>query len=99
MLVESFAAGTPVIASKLGSFESLVKHGVNGLHFRPGDAQDMMRQVTWLFENPAAAREMRQGARATYETSYTAERGYEMLMAVYESALERAAKKQRGHET
>jgi glycosyltransferase involved in cell wall biosynthesis len=93
VLVESFAAGTPVIASKLGSLESLVQQGINGLHFRPGDAEDLIRQLDWLVKNPEAAGAMRSAARATYEAKYTAEHGYEMLMAVYERVLRQPRQK------
>ena len=86
-LVESFAAGTPVIASKLGSLETLVECGINGLHFRPGDAHDLVRQVNSLVENPAATRAMRRAARAEYEAKYTADRNYTHLMRVYEQAV------------
>ena len=36
-LIESFAKGTPVLASRLGAMAELVDHGRTGLLFAPGD--------------------------------------------------------------
>jgi glycosyltransferase involved in cell wall biosynthesis len=36
---EAFAAGKPVIASNLGGLTEVVRHGVDGLIFEPGDAR------------------------------------------------------------
>jgi glycosyltransferase involved in cell wall biosynthesis len=89
-ILESLACGTPVIASNLGSIPEFVRHGYNGLLFRPGDPQDLARQVRWAFEHPEELRVMRANARREFEEKYTAERNYKMLMAIYEQAIENA---------
>ena len=38
-IIESFAKGTPVIASDLGSMSSLIEHQQTGLHFTPGNVE------------------------------------------------------------
>jgi glycosyltransferase involved in cell wall biosynthesis len=40
-IVEAFAVGLPVIASRLGSMTGLIRDHVTGLHFRPGDPSDL----------------------------------------------------------
>ena len=89
-IAEAYATGLPVIASDLGAMASLVDHGRTGLHFRPGDPEDLAAKVEWLITHPAELARMRKEARAEYEAKYTAERNYRMLMEIYERAIETA---------
>jgi glycosyltransferase involved in cell wall biosynthesis len=86
-LVEAFAAGLPVIASGFGSLACLVEHGVTGLLFAPGDADDLARQLAWAQANPERMAAMGRNARARYEADYTPERNYAQLMAIYADAI------------
>jgi len=92
-LLEAFACGTPVIASNLGSMAERVRHGYNGLLFRPGDAEDLARQVRWVFDHPEELRAMRANARREFEEKYTVERNYNLLMAIYEQAIANAQRR------
>ena len=91
-IVEAFATGLPVVASDLGAMASLVDHGRTGLRFRPGDATDLAEKVEWLLSHPQELDKMRKEARHEYEVKYTAERNYQLLMGIYERALEAAKK-------
>jgi glycosyltransferase involved in cell wall biosynthesis len=88
-ILESFAAGTPVLASGMGNMENLVEHQRTGLHFEPGNVADLIAKVQWTFEHPREWESMRQSARAEYEAKYTSERNYELLMGIYNAALKR----------
>ncbi len=85
--MEAFANGTPIIASKIGALAELVAHGCNGLHFAPGDSQDLAAKVEWAWAHPEQMRRMGLAARREYEAKYTAERNYEILMDIYEQAV------------
>ncbi|HSL01099.1 MAG TPA: glycosyltransferase [Rubrobacteraceae bacterium] len=85
-LLEAFAAGLPVIASNLGGMSSLVVHGRTGLHFRPGDPEDLSAKVEWALAHPTRLADMRSEARAEFEAKYTAERNYVALKEIYETA-------------
>jgi glycosyltransferase involved in cell wall biosynthesis len=85
--IEGFACGLPVIASNLGSMAETVAHERTGLLFDPGDAADLARRVRWAFGHPEATEKMRVNARSEFEKKYTADRNYEMLMAIYETAI------------
>jgi len=87
-IAESYATGVPVVASNLGAMASLIDHGRTGLHFRPGDPEDLAAKVEWLLTHPAELTRMRKEARAEYEAKYTAERNYQLLMEIYERAIE-----------
>ncbi len=82
--IEAFAKGTPVIASAIGAIAELVEPNHNGLHFRPGEPEDLVAQVEWVLAHPAELTQMRQKARAGFEAKYTAGQNYQMLMEIYE---------------
>ncbi|HWP83576.1 MAG TPA: glycosyltransferase family 4 protein [Terriglobia bacterium] len=88
-LVEAFACGVPVIASRLGAMEEIVADGRTGLHFTPGDPEDLAAKVEWAWTHPAAMAEMGRAARAEYEAKYTAARNYQMLMEIYRGVTKR----------
>ncbi|HVX29566.1 MAG TPA: glycosyltransferase family 4 protein [Nitrolancea sp.] len=88
VIIEAFAAGTPVVGSRLGAMRELVRHGETGLHARAGDATDLARQVAWLFKHPIERDRLRANARTEYETRYTAARNYDLTMAIYQSVLD-----------
>lgn len=84
--VESFAKGTPVIAANIGAIAEVVDSGRTGLHFRPGDPDDLAAQVDWLLAHPHELAIMRQEARSEFETRYTADHNYQQLVDIYEKA-------------
>jgi glycosyltransferase involved in cell wall biosynthesis len=100
---EAFAAGTPVVASDIGSLVSIVKSEQAGLRFRPGDPADLASKISWLLENPPKLAAMRRQARSEFENKYSASVNYDNLIQAYELALERckrapAIKAQRRYE-
>ncbi|MDB9315919.1 glycosyltransferase family 4 protein [Spirulina sp. CS-785/01] len=84
--VEAFAKGTPVIAANIGAIAELVQDGDTGLHFRPGDAEDLASKVDTLLSNPQQLGKMRETVRAEYEQKYTAQQNYHRLMEIYQQA-------------
>jgi glycosyltransferase involved in cell wall biosynthesis len=58
---EAFAAGKPVIASKLGGLTEAVTHGVNGLVFEPGDARALGACLRELTVHPELVGRLRDG--------------------------------------
>jgi glycosyltransferase involved in cell wall biosynthesis len=91
--VEAFAKGTPVIASRIGAIAELVDAGRTGLHFRPGDPDDLVDRLKWMVANPDAVVPMRQAARAEFEANYTAETNYEQLIRLYTLAQGRTTQR------
>jgi len=88
--IEAFAAGTPVLASRLGGLGELVTDGVTGRLFSPDIPGDLGRRLTMMLGDPQALRAMRSAARAEFERHYTAEANYAALMQVYAAARARA---------
>jgi glycosyltransferase involved in cell wall biosynthesis len=88
-IVEAFAGGLPVIASKLGSMAEIVQGGVTGLHFEPGSAVDLAAKVEWAWNHPEELARMGRAARTEYEAKYQPSTNYEMLMDIYRGAMVR----------
>lgn len=86
-IAESFACGTPVICSRLGSMLEIVADGITGIHFEAGSPEDLAGQVRWAWTHPAQVSAMSVAARAEFEARYSAERNYEMLMDIYEGVI------------
>jgi glycosyltransferase involved in cell wall biosynthesis len=53
LIHEAARAGVPVIASDLGGMAEYVKANVNGLLFRPGDEEDLLRTLRRFVDDPA----------------------------------------------
>jgi len=89
-LVEAYAAGLPVIASRIGALAELVENGKTGLLFEPGDAHELRRVMRWAIEHPRHMAAMGAIARSRYEAHYTPEINYMQLTAIYRSAIAEA---------
>ncbi len=85
--IEAFACGVPVLAARTGVLPELVDDGRTGLLFEPGNPEDLVAKVAWAWAHPAKMAALGREARREYEAKYTAERNYEMLMAIYQRVL------------
>jgi glycosyltransferase involved in cell wall biosynthesis len=81
-IIEAFACGVPVIASRLGAMEELVAENRTGLLFRPGDAADLSSKVEWAWTHASQMAEMGKEARKEYELKYTAAKNYEFILQI-----------------
>lgn len=64
---EAFMFRKPVITSDIGGMAELVQDGVNGLHFKAGDAEDLRNKIRYLIAHPDQIRIM--GARVPHVKS------------------------------
>jgi len=87
VIAEAFTVGIPVIASRLGSMEEIVRDGETGLLFNPGDSTDLATKIKWLWNHPDESQRLGSHARKEYEEKYTPERNYRILMEIYEKAI------------
>lgn len=88
VIVEAFACGLPVVASKLGSMEEIIQDGITGMHFKAGDADDLAEKINAMFGSPERLIQMGINARNEYEAKYTPEKNYELLMDIYNTVIE-----------
>jgi glycosyltransferase involved in cell wall biosynthesis len=92
-IIEAFACGVPVIASRLGAMMEIVETGKTGLHFTPGDVRDLASKVEWMWTHTRERQAMGSAARAEYEAKYTAKLNYGLLMHIYRSAQNRRTRR------
>jgi glycosyltransferase involved in cell wall biosynthesis len=86
-ILEAFACAIPVIASRRGAMEEIIENGKTGLHFNPGDPEDLAAKVKWAWSHPDEMIRMGRQARREYEMRYTGKTNYEMLMEIYQNAV------------
>lgn len=82
-VLESLAAGTPVLASNLGSLPFVVEDNRSGLLFRPDDSHDLQQKLNWFATHPQEALAMGRYGRDTVENSYSTSAFYQALMSIY----------------
>jgi glycosyltransferase involved in cell wall biosynthesis len=86
-IVEAFAAGVPVVASGMGAMSEIIEDRHTGLHFRPGDPDDLAAKIQWASGNTREMDRMSGEARNQYLSKYTPEQNYRILMDMYERVL------------
>ena len=86
VLIEAYAKGVPVIASRIGSMVEFVRHGTTGLHFEAADPARLVECVQLLTADSDARRRMQKEARREFQAKYTAESNYRILLSVYQQA-------------
>ncbi|MBA4089087.1 MAG: hypothetical protein C0494_00665 [Sphingobium sp.] len=84
---EAMAHGVPVIASRIGALNDTVREGLCGLHFTPGDAADLARQMRRLWDDPALCRNLGATAHADVRTRFNEDIHFQRLMDAYEQVL------------
>ncbi len=58
---EAFIAGVPVITGDVGGMAELVRDGVDGIHFRIGDAADLREKLLHIVDHPETIDRLRRG--------------------------------------
>lgn len=86
-IMEAFAVGTPVVASRSGPSPELVDEGRTGALFTPGDGADLAAVLQSLAAQPARLAAMRTAARAEFERRFTGDRNHDALLAIYRRVL------------
>ncbi len=94
-VIEAYACGTPVIASRIGSLNEIVEEGVTGVKFDPCNPQDLAEKVQMLWDNSERRKRMRETVRKTFESNYSAEKNLQALVSIYEKTIQSSAQIQR----
>jgi len=89
-VLEAFAKGTPVVASRLGAIAEMVDHDSSGRLFEPGDAVGMIDQFRHLLDHSRRLPTMRKTARSIFSSRYTVAANYQRLMSIYRDACQQA---------
>lgn len=85
-VVESLAAGRPVVAPRIGQLVDLVEEGLTGLLYPPGDLDAFAGALRRLLENPSELARMAVNARLQAERSLSWESVVRRALAVMSEA-------------
>lgn len=87
-LLESMAAGLPVVATRVGGTAEAVQDGENGFLVPPGDPQAIAQVVGRLLDAPALGERIGDAARRSIAARYSMTRVVESTSLIYEALLE-----------
>lgn len=86
---EAMAHGKPVVAARIGALADTVVDGETGLLFKPGDVDDLARQLRRLWDDPALCRQLGNAGRHRVRTAFDAGSHLACLQEAYDAALRR----------
>ncbi len=86
-ILEAFASGKPVIASRMGALPEVVKDGFNGYLFEPRNIEDCALKINKLWNNRILCNKMGRNARNFVMRNYEPEKHYKKLLSVYKYCL------------
>lgn len=88
VVLEAMAAGTPVIASRIGALPDLVEHEVTGLLVTPGSVEELSAAMGRLAADPEESRAMGARGQASFSERFTADANHEQLVKIYQQVID-----------
>ena len=88
-LLESYACGTPVIASSLGSLKDAVVDGETGFLFKSGDAAQLANTLSYCWDHRDEIAEMGFKAQKLAETIYSQQQHLKSLASLFSELIEK----------
>jgi glycosyltransferase involved in cell wall biosynthesis len=86
VVLEAFAAGTPVLATRVGGTSEVVEHAVSGWLIPPGDEAELGRALRMLLGDAALRQRLREGGRRALAERFRWETLVEQTLSVLEAA-------------
>jgi len=94
-ILESMAAGAPVIATRVGGSPEALQDGVDGLLIPPRDPAELSRAIGWVLQHPEAARELGRRARIRVAEEFSLQRMIRETECLYARLLEHPGRRRR----
>jgi glycosyltransferase involved in cell wall biosynthesis len=89
VILEAFALGVPVAASRIGSLPCIVDDGEVGVLFDPGAPDKLLHVIRALWEDKRALEATGRAARLKFERAFSSAMNCNTLMRIYEDAISR----------
>jgi L-malate glycosyltransferase len=88
VLLESMAAGAPVVATQVGGTPEAIADGSNGVLVPPGDSGAMAKAIANLLADPEKARRLGAAARQSINERFSMERMVSATEQLYDALLD-----------
>jgi glycosyltransferase involved in cell wall biosynthesis len=86
-ILESFAMGKPVIATKIGGIPEIVKHLQNGLLIPTNDSNALTQSINYLYHQPDLINKLGTRAAVDSEKFQDEDAHYQQLLSVYNQVI------------
>ena len=83
VVLEAMASGKPVVATKVGGIEDLIKDGLNGFAVDVSSDSQLAERISLLLDDRELREKLSQAARKTIEENFHIERKIDEIMEVY----------------
>ncbi len=92
-VLEAMATGRPVVATPVGGTAEAIVDGESGVLVPPQDSDALAAATISLLRDPARAAAMGRAARRRMEEHYSAERFVQSIQTLYDTLLEKSARR------
>lgn len=93
-VLEAFACGTPVIASKIGILEEMIQNKKNGLLFEPNDDKSIIDALhTWQTLSIDDKNAISENCKKDFSDTYSSQKNVLLLETIYKEAIQQAKNK------
>lgn len=82
-ILESYALGKPVLASRIGAMPEIIKDCQTGILFDTSHKADFQKKLIKLWQNPRLSQKMGQNGRQLVEDVFNSDKHYLELMEIY----------------
>lgn len=87
VVIEALACEVPIVSSRIGAMQELIRDRETGLLFTPGDERSLADAVAWSIAHPDRMTEIARAGRIEYERRFTADVNAARLKAIYSDVL------------
>jgi len=87
-ILEAYACGVPILASRIGTLADVVLDGRTGELFEPGNTSDLAAKIEGMLRDPEKLRLMGTAGRSEYVNKYTGKQIYKELLGIYQEQID-----------
>ncbi len=88
-IVEYFAAGCPVVATRVGGVHEIITDGENGFTVPAQDATQLAERLLQMVDDPSLRERLRRGARKAIEEMFSQDRMIDGFERFYQECIQR----------
>ncbi len=93
-VLEAFACGTPVIASRIGILEEMISDGKNGLLFEPNNEKSIIAAIqSWQTLSTEEKKVISENCKKDFSANYSSQKNVSLLEQIYQEAIQQSKEK------